>query len=31
MLAQNIGAPVMNDGVISEYRYLDQNSTIPSA
>lgn len=28
-LAQNIGAPVLNDGVINEYRYLDQNSTIP--
>jgi uncharacterized repeat protein (TIGR01451 family) len=29
MLAQNIGAPILNDGVVNEYRYLDQNSTIP--
>ena len=29
MLAQNIGAPVLTDGVINEYRFLDQNNTIP--
>ena len=28
-LAQNIGAPQLTNGVINEYRYLDQNSTIP--
>ena len=28
-LAQSIGGPVLNDGVINEYRYLDQNNTIP--
>ena len=29
MLAQNIGAPVLTDGVINEYRFLDQNNTLP--
>ena len=28
-LAQEIGGPVLTDGVINEYRYLDENNTIP--
>lgn len=28
-LAQEIGGPVLTDGVINEYRYLDENDTIP--
>jgi len=28
-LAQEIGGPVLNDGVINEFRYLDENNTIP--
>ncbi len=28
-LAQTIGGPVLTDGVINEYRYLDENNTIP--
>jgi len=28
-LAQNIGAPQLTNGVINEYRYLDENNTIP--
>lgn len=28
-LAQQINGPVLTDGVINEYRYLDENSTIP--
>jgi len=28
-LAVEIGGPVLNDGVINEYRYLDENNTIP--
>lgn len=27
--AQDIGGPVLTDGVINEYRYLDENNTIP--
>lgn len=29
ILAQEIGGPVLTDGVINEYRYLDENDTIP--
>ncbi len=29
VLAQEIGGPVLTDGVINEYRYLDENDTIP--
>jgi uncharacterized repeat protein (TIGR01451 family) len=28
-LAQEIGGPVLTDGVLNEYRYLDENNTIP--
>jgi len=28
-LAQEIGGPVLTDGVLNEYRYLDENQTIP--
>jgi uncharacterized repeat protein (TIGR01451 family) len=28
-LAQEIGGPVLTDGVLNEYRYLDENDTIP--
>ena len=28
-LAQNVGAPQLTNGVINEYRYVDENSTIP--
>jgi hypothetical protein len=28
-LAQTISGPVLSDGVINEYRYLDENSTVP--
>ena len=28
-LAQSIGGPILTDGVINEYRYLDENNTIP--
>jgi uncharacterized repeat protein (TIGR01451 family) len=28
-LAQAIGGPVLTDGVLNEYRYLDENQTIP--
>lgn len=28
-LAQTIGGPVLTDGVINEYRYLDENNTVP--
>ena len=28
-LAQEIDGPVLTDGVINEYRYLDENNTIP--
>ena len=28
-LAQEIGGPLLTDGVINEYRYLDENNTIP--
>ena len=28
-LAQEIAGPVLNDGVLNEYRYLDENNTIP--
>jgi uncharacterized repeat protein (TIGR01451 family) len=29
VLAQEIGGPVLTDGVLNEYRYLDENNTIP--
>lgn len=29
VLAQEIGGPVLTDGVMNEYRYLDENNTIP--
>lgn len=28
-LAETIGGPVLTDGVLNEYRYLDENNTIP--
>ncbi|MBL8301050.1 MAG: hypothetical protein JNN30_22130 [Rhodanobacteraceae bacterium] len=28
-LAAEIGGPVLNDGVINEWRYLDENNTVP--
>ena len=28
-LAEEIGGPVLNDGVLNEYRWLDENNTIP--
>ena len=28
-LAQEIGGPALTDGVLNEYRYLDENNTIP--
>jgi uncharacterized repeat protein (TIGR01451 family) len=28
-LAEEIGGPVLTDGVLNEYRYLDENNTIP--
>lgn len=28
-LAASIGGPVLTDGVINEYRYLDENNTVP--
>lgn len=28
-LAEEIGGPVLTDGVLNEYRYLDENQTIP--
>ena len=28
-LAETIGGPVLTDGVLNEYRYLDENQTIP--
>ena len=28
-LAESIGGPVLNDGVLNEYRFLDENNTIP--
>jgi uncharacterized repeat protein (TIGR01451 family) len=28
-LAETIGGPVLNDGVINEYRFLDENNVIP--
>jgi uncharacterized repeat protein (TIGR01451 family) len=29
MLAQSIGGPVLTDGVMNEFRYLDENNTVP--
>jgi uncharacterized repeat protein (TIGR01451 family) len=29
MLAETIGGPVLNDGVINEFRFLDENNVIP--